>query len=134
MAIGFARGMGLQVFIAPESDLCRSIYKYGFDVCPLETKVFKDKIENHKKQLAELYANRNKLVSWRNGELAKIEEHFNKNINTIDSHINQLKGAMQMSEYYSRAVFAMSNNNVSFSPQLTKYDKLNYQDKDILDD
>jgi hypothetical protein len=134
MAIGFARGMGLNVFIAPESDLCRSIYKYGYDVSPLETKIFKDKIENHKKQIAELQAQRNKLTAWRNGELQKIEDHFNKNINAIDSHINQLRGAIQMSSYYARAVFAQNNNNVTFSPTLDKYDKLDFEKKDIFED
>ncbi len=134
MAIGFARGMGLKVFIDPTSDICRSIYKYGFDTNPIESKLFKDKIDNHKQQLAELNTNRQKLVDWRNSELSKIETHFNKNINVIDSHINQLKGAIQMSTYYSRAVFAQNNNNVSFSPQLGKYEGTDWKEKDLFDE
>jgi hypothetical protein len=121
LIIGWILGNGIKVNIPSESDLCRSFYRYGFDQFPFHTQIFRDKITEHKKQLDNLQKQRNQLVAWRNTEIQKIEGSFNQQINQIDAFINQIRGAIDLSEYYMRAMMA-ENNGVPFNPTLTELD------------
>jgi hypothetical protein len=117
--IGWAIGEGIKVVLPQESDILRSIYKYGYDNCPLETKIFSDKKDEHQKQFDAMQTERTKLINWRNGKMAEIEAEFNNKINQIDAYLNQIRGAMDMSEYFRRVVFAQ-RGGVPFSPSVAK--------------
>jgi hypothetical protein len=97
--VGLARGMGAEVFLHPDSDLCKTTFLYGYE----NNYVLRHKLQTRMNELEDkqkMYqTHKNNLQNEYKQKLAEIKQLYEPEIVKMDWAIQQCVGAINEAKY-----------------------------------